>query len=373
VSNRKVKILHVIKSLGRGGAEMLLPETLKYHDKSRFEFHYIYFLPWKDQMVKYIEANGGKVTCLEASNNIRIFLKISQLIQYIRQHNIQLIHCHLPWAGIAGRIAAKATGVPVIYTEHNNFSRYHSLTRLASRLTLLLNQLNIPVSGDAELALRQFIKPDKIKLILNGVDTVAFSRNVEATQMRSELNIPEDHIVIATAAVFREQKRLDNFIQVAEEIAALHEKVSFIMIGDGPEREKIEELAKHLIANGRIYFVGLQQDVKPYFNITDIYLMTSDFEGLPIALLEAMSMACAPVSTGVGGIPEVIEQNVSGLLSEAGDLESLKKNVISLIKDKTKRTAMAAEARKRVEQDFSMKKMVQELEDVYHQYAKHGI
>ena len=68
---QKIKILHIIKSLGRGGAEMLLPETLKIHDKTKFEFHTIYFLPWKNQMVEAIENAGGKVTCFSASNNIK--------------------------------------------------------------------------------------------------------------------------------------------------------------------------------------------------------------------------------------------------------------------------------------------------------------
>lgn len=352
---------------------MLLPETLKYHDKEQFEFYYIYFLPWKDQMVEAIKGHGGNVTCLTAANNIQIFRKVPALVKYIRQQKIQLVHCHLPWAGIAGRIAAKAAGIPVVYTEHNNFSRYHNLTKIASRLTMSLNQLVIPVSGDAEQALKEVVDTSKVKLILNGVDTIAFKRESSQLTIRRKLQIPEDHIVISTAAVFREQKRLDNFIKVAGNIAAKYDKVSFVLVGDGPEKEKIEELAKPLLNTGRIYFAGLQQDVKPYFNITDIYLMTSDFEGLPIALLEAMSMACAVVATRVGGIPEVIENNVSGLLSKAGDVESLEKDVTLLLEDKVKRADLAANARVRIVQHFSMQKMVQELERVYKQYAKYGI
>jgi L-malate glycosyltransferase len=363
------QILHIIKSLGRGGAEMLLPETLKQHNKTEFNFHYIYFLPWKDQMVEAIESNGGKVTCIEASNNIQILFKVSQLVNYIQRHNIQLIHCHLPWAGIVGRIAAKVAGIPVIYTEHNNFDRYHGLTRLASRLTLYLNQLNIPVSSDAEHALKRFVQPDKLKLILNGVDTINFSRNKSELNLKTQLGIPEDHIIISTAAVFREQKRLDIFVEVAKDISANYDNVTFLLLGDGPEKNRIEELAQPLIADRRAIFLGLQKDVKPYFNISDIYLMTSDFEGLPIALLEAMSMSCAPVSTDVGGISELIEHNVSGLLSDAGDLEGLKSYITLLLEDRIKLNRIAIEARKRIENHFSIIKMVKELEGVYHKYA----
>jgi L-malate glycosyltransferase len=370
---KKIKVLHIIKSLGRGGAEMLLPETLKYHNKSEFEFHYIYFLPWKNQMVESIEINGGKVVCVEASNNFKIFQKIPSLIQYIRQNNIQLVHCHLPWAGIAGRVASRLAGIPVIYTEHNNFFRYHILTRIASRVTMPLNLLNIPVSGDAEQALKSFISPNKVKLILNGVDTIAFKRSDSFNSLRHKLGIPENHIVITTAAVFREQKRLDYFIKVAEGITAKFNNVSFIMVGDGPEKNKIKSLAHVLLTKELIHFVGLQQDVKPYFNITDIYLMTSDFEGLPIALLEAMSMECAVVATEVGGVPEVVIHNQSGMLSKSGDVESLEKNITLLINNPIKRAEIATKARERIMHQFSMKNMVHELEKVYRQYAKNGL
>ncbi len=76
----KIKILHIIKSLGRGGAEMLLPETLKLHDKTKFEFYFIYFLPWKDQMVSEIEENGGSVKCFSAANNVHLMLQIPRVI-----------------------------------------------------------------------------------------------------------------------------------------------------------------------------------------------------------------------------------------------------------------------------------------------------
>ncbi|MFD3000888.1 glycosyltransferase [Pontibacter toksunensis] len=366
--SEKVKVLHIIKSLGRGGAEMLLPETLKYHDKDKFEFHYIYFLPWKDQVVKPIERNGGKVTCLSTSNNIGISLKVPALVSYIRRHNIQLVHCHLAWAGIAGRVAARLAGVPVIYTEHNNFSSYHILTKVMSRLTLPLNDLTIAVSADAEQASKQVVAHHKLQLVLNGVDTVAFQRGTHATDLRQRLGIPEDHIIVATVAVFRKQKRLDNFVKVAAGIATQNEKVSFVLIGDGPEKATVEEQAKQSGLEGRIYFEGLQHNVKPYFEITDIYLMTSDYEGLPIALLEAMSMACAPVATNVGGIPEVVEDGVSGLLSPAGDVAGLQEQVETLIHDKNRRLEIASYARKRIEQHFSMKKMVQELEAIYYQF-----
>ena len=146
----KIKVLHIIKSLGRGGAEMLLPETLKLHNQGKFDFHYIYFLPWKDQMVEALQNAGGKVTCLGAKDNIRLLLQYKKIISYIREHKIELIHCHLPWAGFVGRLVHNRTGIPVVYTEHNMQERYHSVTKTINKLSFNSQNLALGVSEDVK-------------------------------------------------------------------------------------------------------------------------------------------------------------------------------------------------------------------------------
>ena len=136
IQKSKLKVLHIIKSLGRGGAEMLLPETLALHDQENFEFHYIYFLPWKDQMVSAIESQSGKVSCFKATNNLKILAKRNEVIAYVKRHQIDLIHCHLPWAGFLGRLVFRKTRVPTIYTEHNKQERYHKVTKVLIKLLL---------------------------------------------------------------------------------------------------------------------------------------------------------------------------------------------------------------------------------------------
>jgi len=112
---KPIPVLHLIKSLGRGGAETLLVETLTAHDKNNFSFHYIYFLPWKNQLVAELELAGGIVSNSPAINNLRIIFNFNEIIRYIKQNNIQIIHCHLPWAGFLGRLIHYKTGIPVIY------------------------------------------------------------------------------------------------------------------------------------------------------------------------------------------------------------------------------------------------------------------
>ena len=144
----KIKTLHIIKSLGRGGAEMLLPETLKAHHQEQFEFHYLYFLPWKNQLVEAIEKAGGKVTCFPANNNIELLLQYPKIIRYCKVHQIQLIHAHLPWAGFVSRLVHKKTRIPLFYTEHNLQERYHFITKLFNKLSFTWQSMGIGVSED---------------------------------------------------------------------------------------------------------------------------------------------------------------------------------------------------------------------------------
>jgi L-malate glycosyltransferase len=371
--NRKIKVLHVIKSLGRGGAEMLLPETLRVHNKDQFEFHYIYFLPWKDAMVGSILEHGGKVTCIAARNNIELLFKSKAVAKYAKMHGMDLIHAHLPWAGIASRIAGKLSGVPVMYTEHNKQERYHIATRLANLFTLNWLKKVIAVSEDVEQSIRKHKKNLKASLItiLNGVNTDRFAPGqFQREEVREKFNIPADAPVIGTIAVFRFQKRLDLWIEIAKKILEHRPEAHFIIVGDGPLKEQLLEKQKQLNFESRLHFAGTQTEVRPYLSTFDLYMMTSIFEGLPIALLEAMALECAVVSTNAGGIKEVIRPGIDGLLCEVEEPERLVEFAIELITDAKKRNALALQARKRVKEEFSMERMVKELEDVYKQEVK---
>lgn len=365
----KVRILHIIKSLGRGGAEMLLPETLKLHNKRRFEFHYIYFLPWKDQMVDAIIGAGGKVTCCEAKDNIRLLLQHTRIISYCKEHKIDLIHCHLPWAGFVGRLVHKKTTIPVIYTEHNMQERYHFATKSINKLSFNSQSLALGVSQDVTNSIRKNIQPNiPVNTLLNGVNTESFIRTGDS-KIRSELGIPENAIVIGNVAVFRFQKRLIEWLQVFTEIQSNNPNVYGIIVGAGPLEEEIKAEWKKLKLENIVFFPGLKTDVKPYFEAMDIFMMSSSFEGLPIALLEAMSMECAIVSTDAGGIKEVIRNEQDGITCPVEEWEQLSQKVQILLDKPERLKEYKIAARQRVIASFSLQRMVEELEELYEELS----
>ena len=366
----KIKVLHIIKSLGRGGAEMLLPETLKIHNRDNFEFHYIYFLPWKDQMAEDIRDSGGIVRCFDAKDNIRLILKYQKIISYCKKHAIDLIHCHLPWAGFVGRLVHKKTGIPVIYTEHNMQERYHIATKIINKYSFNFQSLGLGVSEDVTKSIKTNINPSiPIKTLLNGVNTRSFKR-AGYSNVRRDLGIPQNAIVIGNVAVFRFQKRLVEWLNVLQEIQLKNPNVYGIIVGAGPLEDEIKAEWKKLGLDKVVFFTGLQTEVKPYYEAMDIFMMSSSFEGLPIALLEAMSMECAVISTNAGGIKEVIRDGKDGLICPVEDWKELSSKAQILINDPEKLKQYRIAARKRVEESFSMKRMVKELEECYLEVLK---
>ena len=368
-----MKILHIIKSLGRGGAEMLLPETLKMHNKEQFEFHYIYFLPWKNQMVRAIEEAGGKVTCLPAKNNIALLLQFPKIVKYCADNEIQLIHAHLPWAGFVSRIVHKITKIPLLYTEHNMQERYHVLTKLINQFTFNWQSLGIGVSEDVSNSILKNIKPKiAVQTILNGVNTESFNPDstIAEDSIREQFGIPSGAFVVGTVAVFRFQKRLDLWLEVLKNAIDKEENIYGIIVGAGPLQSEIEEKYKSLSLEGKVFFAGLQTEVKPYYEDMDVFMMTSSFEGLPIALLEAMSMECAIVSTDAGGIKEVVRNEEDGKLVGVAEWAHLAEKVLDLYEDAGELSRLQQAARTRVQAIFSMQAMVANLEKEYQKQLK---
>jgi glycosyltransferase involved in cell wall biosynthesis len=363
----KIKVLHIIKSLGRGGAEMLLQETLHLHDKERFDFHYIYFLPWKNQMVEGIEKAGGRVSLFPAVNNIRILLKARAVIHYIKKEKIELIHCHLPWAGFLGRWIHLRTGIPVIYTEHNIQDRYHLITRTLNKISFNYQTHVVAVSNDVAASIQRSISPKiTVQTILNGVNTDRFIRDkVSGAELRNQYGISLHQILIGTIAVFRFQKRLKEWITVFKKIHQQFPDVRGVIIGDGPLKEEIHQHLRNEGMEDYILMPGLQTNVMPWLSAIDIFMMSSSFEGLPIALLEAMSMECAVVCTQAGGIKELIRHEQDGYTLPVEAWERLTEPMKRLLQDIQHKDEMGRCARARVVEAFSMHRMVKQTEEMY--------
>ncbi|WP_339868390.1 glycosyltransferase [uncultured Algoriphagus sp.] len=388
--HNKIKILHLIKSLGRGGAEKLIPETALVHDQKRFEFHCLYFYHQKNNIVDELELAGIKVHLIP-TGNLGLFFQVNKVRTFAKELGIDIIHAHLPWAGILARFVGNKLNIPIVYTEHNTWERYNKLSYWGNRMTFKQQDIAIAVSNEVALSmqLNSMIDPYqrggrmKIKVIQNGVNTDVFRRidigisNPEQTpplkrgaggiftDQKVELQIPQDAQIIGIVAVFRDQKRLWLWIETALKILDICPDTHFLIVGDGEWRSRLERQIEESGKSAHFHLVGVQKQVIPYLSIMDIYLSTSEFEGLPIAMLEAMSCEVPVVATRAGGIGEVIQHGVQGFLSEIDEYQELAGYCMQLLNNERLQKSMSHAARERVVAQFSMKRMVEELEGVY--------
>ena len=364
---KKIKVFHLIKGLGRGGAETLLSEGLRFADRERFEYGYGYFLPWKDALVGDLKAQGAEVHNFPCRNPGEMLLHTPRVARFLHKWGADLLHCHLPTAGIVGRLAGKMASVPVVYTEHNLLERYHWLTRSANTKTWRMQNWVIAVSNEVLASIEQSeLNSVPVRVIQNGVNVNSFSKDrSNGIRVRKRWGIPAHAPVVGTIAVFTVKKKLDDWLRGACEVHEEHPEVHFLIVGDGPLRSELESLAVSLGIGKIVRFVGLQEDVKPYLAAMDVYLMSSQFEGLPIALLEAMAMELPVVVTAVGGIPEVVREGKTGFLVPTGRPKELAKLVRKLLEDADMRQSMGQAGRKLVVENFNMERMVRELEEVY--------
>ena len=362
-----VRVFHLVKGLGRGGAETLLVRTASTELLTSRRNGYGYFLPWKDALVSELREQGCVVKCFLARNPAEMILRLPELVAFLRNWRPDLIHGHLPLAGVMARLAGKALGVPVVYTEHNLQERYHPLTRLVNRLTWKMQDRVVAVSAEVrDSILRALPEETPLQVVLNGVDCEKFSpRPSDRATVRAEFGLSEDDILIGTVAVFRKQKRLDLWLEVARRLALEFPNVYFALIGDGPERPLVERLVAEYGLDDRMRLPGLLANVCPYYCALDAFFMSSDFEGLPVALLEAMASGVPAVVTTAGGIGEVIQGSDEGLVAPVGDLETLYSHLRTLCLDRVVARELGRNGRARVRTAFSLARMSRELEDLY--------
>ena len=330
-----MKVFHLIKSFGRGGAEVLLAEGLTVANRGQFTYGYGFFLAWKDAVVPELVAQGADVVCFEAKDNARILLAARRVAKHLVAWRADVVHAHLPVAGVVARLAGRLAGVPVVYTEHNLMERYHPLTRRLNLATWGLQAQALAVSGDVEDSIRRHAGDRvPVRTVLNGVNTRSYDPvHHDGAAVRAELGIPADAQVVGTVAVFRTQKRLDHWLDVAQQVHHMDPDVHFLLVGDGPLRAEVEAGIAERELESVVHLAGSQEETRPYFAAFDAYLMTSQFEGLPLALLEAMSMAIPPVVTAVGGIPELVTDGHNGYLHPFAATGSLAESMIRFLQD----------------------------------------
>jgi glycosyltransferase involved in cell wall biosynthesis len=240
---------------------------------------------------------------------------------------------------------------------------YRALYRTALRW---VNGL-IAVSDDVRSAIRAYFGPvaDKITVIYNSVDVRRYELEVDKGPILKELGLPQDAIVIAVVATFKVQKGQRYLIDAMPAVVARFPKLHVLLIGDGEQREALMQQADTMGVNEHVHFLGFRQDIPSLLAASDFFVLPSLWEGLPMALIEAMASGLPVVATAVSGSNQVIVDGVSGLLVPPGNAAELEGAILRVLSDAELAQALGEAAQDRVATFFGAKKQAQDHIDLY--------
>jgi glycosyltransferase involved in cell wall biosynthesis len=356
----RAKVVVLIKGLGIGGAERLISEAVAFWDRDRYDYQVAYLLPWKDQLVPEITGAGVQV---DQIGNGRVGIKTwRHLRAHLKEARPDLVHAHLPSTGILARLASHA---PVIYTEHNVVSSYRQPTRLLNRLTYGRNSRLIAVSGAVADSVAGFPGPDPI-IVPNGVSVSVSEQDRRAA--REELEISDTTLMIIHVGNIRPHKGHSNLIAATAKLKGALD--DFVVVSIGGEKydgdlARIQAEAAGAGVEDVFRALGRRENALSFVAASDVMANPSDHEGLPLAILEAMSLGKPVVATAVGGVPSVIESGVNGLLVPAANPAALADSLLDLANDHELRARLGGQAREDALAKHGLEAMIRTVEGIY--------
>jgi glycosyltransferase involved in cell wall biosynthesis len=283
---------------------------------------------------------------------------------------LDLIHFHAGQLGFmyAPTLASCLAGVPRrILTLHNPVFRHSPLRGFVERRVLgrLSRIVTVTDYMKRELIEKKGVDPDHIRVISNGVEIEEFKDTFTRAEALAALGIPDDRLVVGFVGRLHHLKGLDLLIEAVPLVKERFSRVEFVIVGSGPEEESLKQLARERGVSETVRFAGYRRNAWRFMPAFDVVVLPSRDEAQSIALLEAMACGKPVVAARVGGVPEVVEDRVTGLLYPAGDVPALAAALIDVLKDASKRASMGAAGQRRVGDRFSRAEMLRQTIAMY--------
>lgn len=286
---------------------------------------------------------------------------VVELWRLCRRERYAIVHTHNSKAGFIGRLAARWAGVPIIIHTVHGFAFHErepwwrrrlfiTLERLAARWCdqfIMISQPLIEWAVTARIASR-----DRMVKIYSGIELDQFQRPVDVPAIRAVWDWPNDSLIIGEVAKLWPGKGHDTLLHAFASIRREHPRARLVLIGEGSERASLERLAHQLGVAAEVRFLGFRSDVAAVTHALDIAVLPSLFEGMGRAVLEAMACGKPVVASRVGGLVELVEHGVTGLLIPPSDAAALAAALKRLLSDEALRVTMGQAAQQRMTEPF---------------------
>jgi len=353
-------VVHVVLSLNVGGLERNVVNQVREGRKLGQRVS-VLCLDDPGTLAAQVITMGSELISLSRRPGLRpgMVLQVRRALQALRP---DVVHTHQLATLLYGGAAAKMLRVPVVlHTEHGRepyASRWRTrlLGRVAGRCCDRFYCLTADMANEVRSA--RIVSDRKISVIQNGIDVSRFTEvRYDTARLRQSLAIPPHAPFIGTVGRLTEIKRQDLLIRAFAKVREHVRDAFLVLVGEGPLLDSLRELAWRLGVADCVRFVGYQPHSGPYLQAMNVFALTSRSEGMPQAVLEALVTGLPVVASRVGGLPEVIEDGVTGMLFESGNETALAEILHELIRDREKAHRLGTAARASVESRFSVARM----------------
>jgi len=318
-----LRVLWLTKGLGPGGAERLLVEQAAAGGRG-VVYEAAYLLPWKHHLVGDLEALGVRVHCLGVRTEAdpRWLVRLARLIE---RGGFDVVHAHSPVSAALARVLVRLRfrRVAFVATEHNRWPSHHLATRILNRATFRANDTALAVSEEVVASMPSRARA-RTRVVTHGIDLTrvrALAGDRDAT--RRELGVvPGDRLCI-TVANLRANKRYPDLLAAARIVRDRRPGVRFVAVGQGPLEAEVRTRRDELGLAEGFALLGYRSDAIRLIAAADLFVLASEHEGRPVAIMEAFALGVPVVATAVGGVGEMVADGSSGLLVAAREPEAL--------------------------------------------------
>lgn len=356
-----MRIIQLKTSAGRGGAETFLLQLTRAFLDQGHDIHTI--LGERGWLEDQMQNNAIPLEHLSLTS-IRSITQIPKLVRIIRQQQAHVMLIHGARVNLIGAFAARLAGIPSVSVEHNVDSwRTLWAMNAIDRIIALLNAHRIAVSQAVGTMLSELrILPNsKISVIPNGIDFPSLNMidRKEYLHIRQRFGFSDVHFILCTTARLVEQKGHRYLLDVIPRLQSDFPHIRLLLLGDGSLRSVLEEQAQTLGISDTVHFAGAVDNVTSLLPAFDGFILPSLWEGLPIALLEAMGMGLPVIATHVAGTPEVVTDGDTGILVPPADSAALLEAISRLYTNRELRVAMAQRGQTYVREHHGIEKVMQ--------------
>lgn len=373
----RLRICHVITRLELGGAQDNTLTTVESLPDDRYET-FLISGPGGMLDARARDRLGPRCQFIPSLVRpvcpIRDTLAFCALKRLFRAGRYDIVHTHSSKAGVLGRLAARAAGVPiVIHTAHGwgfhdgQWAPVRQLFAACERVAARSTDRIVAVSdATSRKGLSAGIgRAEQYVVIRSGIDPRPYQTPADAVDLKRKLNLDPARPIVLMPACLKPQKSPLDFIEVAAKVKPSVPSAQFVLAGDGDLRPAVEERIRRLDVRDSVRLMGWRSDIADLLRASDLLALTSRWEGLPRVFLEAIAAGVPIVATSVDGAPEAIADGVNGYLASPGDTSGMARRISELLLDPAKHAAFKSAARSSWKEEYDIRDMVRRLDRLY--------